>query len=504
MYAKMTIESAVNQAKQVSQTQAPWPQAGAGANPRTVPGAFPGQASSAVFQRSHTLNAETSPFGAASGSQLALKAQPASAGMDKTKQQALANLAAQQRLTAPAGVSQVQVDEVKRLNYIKEVKFVVPQKKVTVVKISLAEQIPFVAPLKDPESSTQGQRTVYDTKRKHVWRGWKAKAQASIKVYLDEMKERISERETLLRTRAQPGYHYNTHPSIMHQSAMLYSGLPLDPAKDDFEDSDEEEFKQEAKPSLNAKQTMEINNNIQAALLAAKNIAKTIESPLALDDGTIEMILYLTQVAISHLKELHQRNKFAQLADPHVATTLTADALIKQVQSTASNAYELIVALESMRRGTAEKELFLKHQHHKLQDAVKNILKEMPSASRLSKARSAYGNAADYESGSSLRLVQHKSSEYHHSSHHHHHHHHLHHHRQDSELSARVASSEQRRHEEARPAIHGQTQANYGPLIAGESYSYAGTSRPGYGSPRRGEAADYQRLSSSRYSTGNR
>ena len=187
-----------------------------------------------------------------------------------------------------------------------------------------------------------------------------------------------------------------------------------------------------------------------------------------------------------------------------MATTLTAEALIKQVQSTASNAYELINTLEQMRKTTVEKELFLKHQHHKLQDAMKNILKEMPSASRLSKARSAYGAAADYESGASLRLVQHKSSEYHHSGHHHHHHHHLHHHRQDSELSGRVGSSDQRRHEEARPAIHGQTQSNFGPLMTGESYAYAGGSRPGYRSPRRGEAADYQRLSSSRYSTSNR
>lgn len=71
--------------------------------------------------------------------------------MDKSKQLLLANLAQQQRLTTPAGISQVQIDEIKRLNYIKEVKFVVPQKKVSVVKISLAEQISFVTPLKDPD-----------------------------------------------------------------------------------------------------------------------------------------------------------------------------------------------------------------------------------------------------------------------------------------------------------------------------------------------------------------
>jgi len=80
--------------------------------------------------------------------------------------------------------------------------------------------------------------------------------------------------------------------------------MPVDNAKDDFEDSDDEEFKQ-LKPSLNAKQTMEINNNIQKAMHAAQNIAQSINHPNALDDGTMEMILYLTQVAISNLKEVH-------------------------------------------------------------------------------------------------------------------------------------------------------------------------------------------------------
>lgn len=69
-------------------------------------------------------------------------------------------------------------------------------------------------------------------------------------------------------------------------------------------DSDDEEFKLE-KPTLNAEQAQELNTNILSAMDAAHNIAKYIENPQELDDGTLEMILFLTQKAISDLKELH-------------------------------------------------------------------------------------------------------------------------------------------------------------------------------------------------------
>ena len=69
-------------------------------------------------------------------------------------------------------------------------------------------------------------------------------------------------------------------------------------------DSDDEEFKLE-KPTLNAEQAQELNTNILSAMDAAHNIAKEIENPQELDDGTLEMILFLTQKAISDIKELH-------------------------------------------------------------------------------------------------------------------------------------------------------------------------------------------------------
>ena len=50
-------------------------------------------------------------------------------------------------------------------------------------------------------------------------------------------------------------------------------------------------------------------------MLAANNIAKEINSPQELDDGTLEMILFLTQKAISDLKELHQKNVHSSQAN---------------------------------------------------------------------------------------------------------------------------------------------------------------------------------------------
>ena len=48
---------------------------------------------------------------------------------------------------------------------------------------------------------------------------------------------------------------------------------------------------------------MEINENVLNAMAAARDIAKD-NSPDELTEGTLEMILFLTQKAISDLKEL--------------------------------------------------------------------------------------------------------------------------------------------------------------------------------------------------------
>ena len=124
---------------------------------------------------------------------------------------------------------------------------------------------------------------------------------------------------------------------------------------------------------------MEINNNIQKAMQAAKNIAQQIDSPLSLDDGTLEMILYLTQKAISNIKELHQKYKFSETASP------TPESMIKQISQMASNAYELLKTLEQMRKSNSQKDAYFKEQKHKLQDTMKSLIKDMPLSSRYSK-----------------------------------------------------------------------------------------------------------------------
>ena len=124
---------------------------------------------------------------------------------------------------------------------------------------------------------------------------------------------------------------------------------------------------------------MEINNNIQKAMQAAKNIAQQIDSPLSLDDGTLEMILYLTQKAISNIKELHQKYKFSETASP------TPESMIKQISQMASNAYELLNTLEQMRKSNSQKDAYFKEQKHKLQDTMKSLIKDMPLSSRYSK-----------------------------------------------------------------------------------------------------------------------
>ena len=66
---------------------------------------------------------------------------------------------------------------------------------------------------------------------------------------------------------------------------------------------------------------------------AAHNIAKEIDKPDELDDGTLEMILFLTQKAISDLKELHQKNIYSHHPSPEdQAYANSPDGKIKQVK----------------------------------------------------------------------------------------------------------------------------------------------------------------------------
>lgn len=93
--------------------------------------------------------------------------------------------------------------------------------------------------------------------------------------------------------------------------------------------------------------------NILSAMSAARNIAKDIENPQELDDGTLEMILFLTQKAISDLKELNQRSTYLP---SQIEETTTPKQKIKKVRALASNAYELIDTLDMMKMTLAEKE----------------------------------------------------------------------------------------------------------------------------------------------------
>lgn len=44
---------------------------------------------------------------------------------------------------------------------------------------------------------------------------------------------------------------------------------------------------------------------------AARNIAKAVQSPHDLDDGSLEMILFLSQKAISDLRVLQQKQLYS-------------------------------------------------------------------------------------------------------------------------------------------------------------------------------------------------
>lgn len=142
-----------------------------------------------------------------------------------------------------AGVSQYQLDEHKRLNYIKNVKFIAPQQKVLSFKICLAEAIPCVTPNKNYNSLTQTEKTKEDVRRKTQWAKWKKQAKSRIKDHLAELDQRNSVKNALLRS----------DPNLMAQggnlSLLAYTNL-YKSNKEDI-DSDEEELKHE-KPILNA------------------------------------------------------------------------------------------------------------------------------------------------------------------------------------------------------------------------------------------------------------
>ena len=87
---------------------------------------------------------------------------------------------------------------------------------------------------------------------------------------------------------------------------------------------------------------------------AARNIAKEVESPHDLDDGSLEMIQFLTQKAISDLRVLQQRQLYA-MANPE---ELTVEQKLSQVRALASNAYELMDTLDQMQMSPAEKKTY--------------------------------------------------------------------------------------------------------------------------------------------------
>ena len=153
-------------------------------------------------------------------------------------------------------------------------------------------------------------------------------------------------------------------------------------------DSDEEDIRHE-RPFLNAKETQQKNKNITQAMKAAQTIAKEINSPQELEDGTLEMILFLTQQAISDLKELYQKNVYSDygayyeepVSQYQMQMRLMAIApekKIKQVKELASNPYELINTLEQMRKSLAEKEVLTQMQWAKFKEIVRVMLKEEP------------------------------------------------------------------------------------------------------------------------------
>lgn len=141
------------------------------------------------------------------------------------------------------------------------------------------------------------------------------------------------------------------------------------------DETEEEDFKEE-KPEMDAKLVNEVNKNIKEAMTAAQTISKDIDSPQELDAGTLEMILFLTQKSISDLKELHQRNKYSpSYSDSQLGTFQNSpDYKIQQVKQLASNAYELINTLESMKKSKTQKEHSLSKQSRQYRDTVKSIL----------------------------------------------------------------------------------------------------------------------------------
>ena len=101
------------------------------------------------------------------------------------------------------------------------------------------------------------------------------------------------------------------------------------------------------------------------------------------------MILFLTQKAISDLKELWSKNIMAQVsqqvypnagADADAGKPLTDEAKVKQVKQLASNAYELCDTLEQMKMSRTDKDRHNKEVAEQLREEIKLVMKRMGSS----------------------------------------------------------------------------------------------------------------------------
>lgn len=124
---------------------------------------------------------------------------------------------------------------------------------------------------------------------------------------------------------------------------------------------------------MNAQQRENINKNILSAMSAARNIAKGVESPHYLDDGSLEMLLFLSQKAISDLRVLQQK----QLYSSSSLEDVTVESKLKQVRGLASNAYDLMDTLDQLQMSPAEKKAHANKMAQKLRDIYNNFLKDL-------------------------------------------------------------------------------------------------------------------------------
>ena len=129
-----------------------------------------------------------------------------------------------------------------------------------------------------------------------------------------------------------------------------------------WSDSDGEDFKIE-KPLLNAlqrKKIEEIEENILTAMDISRETAKKVDDIQQLDYGSLEIILRISQKAISDLKEIRQKQSANQSFEgsnenqsmniqPKDMTQAQQTKQVKQVCEYASNAYELLSILDQLK-----------------------------------------------------------------------------------------------------------------------------------------------------------